>query len=123
MDLPAATIDQRLGFFRLVLGPFIAMIRDCVDHEVENFLMSLALNLPAHLHREWEEEMLGVYLDQIAACGSPIEKEALYEHYRLGVLYSFVSPIVWWRSGVPEPQWWSALTNSVSAARDLGLLR
>lgn len=84
---------------------------------------ALAMNLPQNLRREWEEEMVGVYLNRMAACGSPVEEAAFYERYRLGVLYSFVSPVVWWRSGVPETLWWSALENSLNAARDLGLLK
>jgi thiamine kinase-like enzyme len=84
---------------------------------------ALAMNLSQNLRREWEQEMVGIYLDQMAACGSPIEKSVFYERYRLGVLYSFVSPIIWWRFGVPEPLWQSALTNSLDAARDLGLLK
>jgi aminoglycoside phosphotransferase (APT) family kinase protein len=177
-DLPASAIEQRLSFFELALGSFIAMIRDRVDHEVASFLTglsdleeqiqrltpqenvlvhgdahfanalfspapnaclidwgmpmigfgeidlahALALNLPRHLRREWEEEMLSVYLDQMADFGSTIDKETLYERYRLGVLYSFTSPIVWWRSGVPDAQWWPALGNSLDAARDLGFM-
>lgn len=178
-DLSAGTIEQRLSFFQLALGPFVAMIHERVDHAVERFLTdlndlegrikrlgtqadaiihgdahfanalfspepraclidwgmpmigfgeidlahALAMNLPQNLRREWEQEMVGVYLNQMAACGSPIEEAAFYERYRLGVLYSFVSPIVWWRFGVPEPQWRSALANSLSAARDHGLLK
>ena len=177
-DLPAGTIEQRLGFFDLVRGSFIAMIRDQVDLETEKFLTglssleeqilgltpetnvlvhgdahfanalfssapdaclidwgmpmigfgeidlahALALNLPPHLRRQWEAEMLDVYLDRMAACGSPIGREACYERYRLGVLYSFVSPVIWWHSGVPEQQWRAVLNNSLGAARDLGLI-
>jgi len=83
----------------------------------------LALNLPRHLGRAWEAEMGRVYLEQMAACGSPVDTATFYERYRLGVLYSFVSPVVWWRSGVPEPLWWSTLINSLDAARDLGLMK
>lgn len=178
-DLPAGTIQQRLSFFQLVLGSFIAMIHERVDRAVESFLTdlsdlehrikrmgaqadvivhgdahfgnalfspeqraclidwgmpmigfgeidlahALALNLPPNLRREWEQEMIGVYLSQMAACGSPVEEAAFHERYRLGVLYSFISPVIWWCSGVPEPQWRSALSNSLDAARDLGLLK
>ena len=83
---------------------------------------ALALNLPRHLRREWEEEMFRVYLDKMADHGSVIDKEDLSERYRLGVLYSIMSPIVWWRSGVPDSQWRPALSNSLDAARDLGLM-
>ena len=178
-ELPAGTIEQRLGFFLTALEPFIVMLRDRVDPKVENFLSglgelnrlihhgasrttalvhgdahfanalyssapraclidwgmpmvgfgeidlahALALNLPRHLGRKWEAEMTHVYLDQMAACGSFLDTETFYERYRLGVLYSFVSPVVWWRSGVPETLWWPALNNSLDAARDLGLIK
>lgn len=83
---------------------------------------ALALNLPGHLRREWEEEMVSAYIDRLSAWGAPIERDAFYERYRLGVLYSFVSPVAWWWSGVPESQWWEALTNSLDASRDLDLI-
>ena len=176
--LPTGTIQQRLGFFQLVLEPFISAIHGQVDREVERFLAglhdlehriaqagdqadvivhgdahfanalfspepraslidwgmpmvafgeidlahALALNLPPNLRREWEQEMTHVYLGRMAACGSPIDEAAFLERYRLGVLYSLVSPVIWWCSGVPEPQWRSALANSLDAARGLGLL-
>lgn len=178
-DIPAGTIQQRVSFFQLVLGPFIAMIHGRVDRTVESFLTdlsdledqikrmggqadvivhgdahfanalfspepraclidwgmpmvgfgeidlahALAMNLPPNLRREWEQEMAGVYLSQMAACGSPVDEAAFLDRYRAGVLYSFISPVIWWCSGVPEPQWWAALTNSLDAARDLGLLK
>ena len=83
---------------------------------------ALALNLPRRLGKAWEAEMVRIYLDQMAACGSSVDSEVFYERYRLGVLYSLVSPVAWWRSGVPEPVWWTALNNSLDAARDLGLM-
>lgn len=178
-DLPASTIEQRLGFFQTALDPFVAMLRDRVDRKVLSFLSgldelnelihqaappmkvlvhgdahfanvlypsaapaclidwgmpmlgfgeidlahALALNLPRHLGRAWEAEMVRVYLDQMAAYGLSVDTETFYERYRLGVLYSFVSPVVWWRSGVPETLWWFAMVNSLSAARDLGLVK
>lgn len=177
-DLPAGTIQQRLSFFQLVLGPFISAIHGSVDRAVESFLTglndlehrikragdqadvivhgdahfanalfspepcaclidwgmpmvgfgeidlahALALNLPPNLRREWEQEMMDVYLSRMAACGSPLDGAAFLDRYRLGVLYSFISPVVWWCSGVPEPQWRSALMNSLDAARELGLI-
>jgi len=177
-DLPAATIEQRLSFFRLALEPFIETVRDRVDHEVRSFLNglrdlderirhmapgadalvhgdahfanalfpgasraclidwampmigfgeidlahALALNLPGDLRRAWEEEMVSVYLNEMSAWGSSVERDLFYERYRLGVLYSFVNPVVWWWSGVPESQWWAGLSNSLDAACDLGLM-
>jgi len=98
-DLPASTIEQRLSFFQLALGSFIAMIRDRVDHEVASFLTGLS-DLEEQIQRLTPQD----------------------ERYRLGVLYSFTSPIVWWWSGVPDAQWWPALGNSLDAARDLGFM-
>lgn len=83
---------------------------------------ALALNLPRHIAREWESEMVRVYLDQMAAYGSAVDVDSFYQRYRLGVLYSFVSPVVWWRTGVPDSVWWPALNNCLDAAHDLGLM-
>jgi hypothetical protein len=61
------------------------------------------------------------YLEQMSVCGSHLDADRFYERYRLGVLYSLASPVVWWRTGVPESTWWPALTNSIGAANDLDL--
>jgi aminoglycoside phosphotransferase (APT) family kinase protein len=84
---------------------------------------TLALNLPREQARNWESEMVSAYLDQLIACGVPASAAGFEERYRLGIAYSFVSPAVWWRSGVPEPVWMSALSNSLDAARDAGLIK
>lgn len=178
MNLPAASIEQRVGFFLSTLEPFLAMLRDRVDARIVDFLSgldelseslakaapttkmlvhgdahfgnalyspalsvclidwgmpmvafgeidlahALALNLPRHVAREWENEMVSVYLDQMAACGSAADVDTFYDRYRLGVLYSLMSPVVWWRTGVPDSVWWPALNNSLDAAHGLGLM-
>ena len=83
---------------------------------------ALALNLPRRVAREWEPEMIDAYLTQAGEYGSPLEADDVHERYRTGVLYSLVSPIVWWRSGVPETVWWPAMVNALDAARDLDLM-
>lgn len=178
-DLPAATINQRIDFFLIILQPFIETIRDRFDPGAVDFITglhditeriqaaspdasslihgdahfgnalystapqaclidwgmpmlgfgeidlahALALNLPRHLARSWQAEMMSAYLDQLAACGAPADAATFDERYRLGVVYSFVNPVVWWQSGVPEPVWLSALANSLDAARDIDLIR
>jgi len=83
---------------------------------------ALALNLPRETARQWETEMARVYLDRMTACGSAVDSDTFYERYRLGILYSFVSPVVWWKTGVPDPIWWAGLNNSLDAAHDFGLI-
>lgn len=84
---------------------------------------ALALNLPRRIGREWEADLLNQYAAQLRLLSCPVDDERVEQRYNLAVLYGFVSPVLWWKSSVPEEYWWPGFTNVLDAALDRGLLK